>query len=127
MQFNFKEIINSKELKSSLVEKGLSGVSLEKEAFRKGMMQSLENGNKEMKANVWIANNFPINSSYLASLVNSMGNANEYMSKLKEFFDNKDVKSILEKNGFPIKLKIPVTFFLDIVVTFCKFKYIHLL
>ena len=51
-----------------------------------------------------------------------MGNANEYMNKLKDFFANKEVKTILDKNGFPIKLKIPITFYLNIVITFCKYK-----
>jgi hypothetical protein len=45
--------------------------------------------------------------------------------KLKEFLTQPNVKSILERNGFPIKVKIPLTFFLDVEINFQNFKEIN--
>ena len=51
-----------------------------------------------------------------------------YDKEVKKIEDRYDpeVKKIIDKNGFPIKIKIPVNFFVDITVTFLKFKYIYI-
>jgi hypothetical protein len=53
-------------------------------------------------------------------LIDSISNANELTEKIKELLKNKSVKEIIEKNGFPIKIMIPINFFIDITVTFTK-------
>ena len=41
--------------------------------------------------------------------------------KIKEFLKNKEVMDIISKNGFPIKIKIPINFLIDFTVTFSNF------
>jgi len=86
-------------------------------------MDNMKNSdNKKLDANIWIAENFPLKSSYLTNLINSLSSTNEFMGKMKEFFNLENVKYILENKGFPIKTIIPFSFFLNIAVTFGKFK-----
>jgi hypothetical protein len=52
-----------------------------------------------------------------------LSSANEYTQKVKEFLNQPEVKKIIEKNGFPIKILIPVNFMVDVTVQFANFKY----
>jgi hypothetical protein len=58
----------------------------------------------------------------LVTIIDSISNANEFTQKIKEFLNDPEVKKIIEKNGFPIKIKIPVNFLVEVTVTFSKFK-----
>ncbi len=53
--------------------------------------------------------------------MDSVSGANEFTKKIKEFLKDKEVKKILENNGFPIKISIPVNFLIDVTVKFTKF------
>jgi hypothetical protein len=93
-------------IKNSYVTKGLN--ELEKE--------------KTMKAYVWVIENCPINSQDAVNLIESLGPANQFMEKIKEFFDHPDLQKIIKKNGFPIKITIPYNIFIDITFSFKQFK-----
>ena len=93
-------------IKNSYVTKGLN--ELEKE--------------KTMKAYVWVIENCPINSQDAVNLIESLGPANQFMEKIKEFFDHPDLQKIIKKNGFPIKITIPYNIFVDITFSFKVFK-----
>jgi len=56
----------------------------------------------------------------LAAVIDSVSDANEFTKKIKEFLKDKEVKKILENNGFPIKISIPVNFLIDVTVKFTK-------
>ena len=93
-------------IKNQYVTKGLS--ELEKE--------------KSMKAYVWVIENCPINSQQAVNLIESIGPANQFMDKVKEFFEHPDLQKIIKKNGFPIKIKIPYNIFIDLSFSFKQFK-----
>ena len=93
-------------IKNSVVTKSLN--ELEKE--------------KKLKAYVWIIENCPINSQDAVNLIESIGPANEFMDKIKEFFEHPDLQKIIKKNGFPIKITIPYNIFIDITFSFKQFK-----
>ncbi len=57
----------------------------------------------------------------LTAVIDSVSNANEFTKKIKEFLKDKEVKKIIENNGFPIKITIPVNFLIDVTVKFTKF------
>lgn len=77
---------------------------------------------KNLNAMVWIAENYPFKLAYMINMVNSLSNANEFIEKLKEFFKDPEFQSILDKGGFPIKIKIPINFFIDVTMTFTKYE-----
>jgi hypothetical protein len=54
-------------------------------------------------------------------MFNSISGANEFTQKIKEFLNDPEIKKIINKNGFPIKIVIPINFFIDVTVTFTKF------
>jgi hypothetical protein len=58
----------------------------------------------------------------LVSLFDSLSSANEFTQKIKDFLNDEEVKNIINKNGFPIKITIPVNFFIDVTVTFTVFQ-----
>jgi hypothetical protein len=93
-------------IKNSLVTKSMN--ELEKE--------------KTLKAYVWVIVNSPINSQDAVNLLESIGPANQFMDKVKEFFDHPDLQKIIQKNGFPIKIKIPYNIFIDLTFSFKQFK-----
>ena len=93
-------------IKNSLVTKSMN--ELEKE--------------KTLKAYVWVIVNSPINSQDAVNLLESIGPANQFMDKVKEFFDHPDLQKIIKKNGFPIKIKIPYNIFIDLTFSFKQFK-----
>ena len=75
-----------------------------------------------MKAYVWVIENCPINSQQAVNLIESIGPANQFMDKVKEFFEHPDLQKIIKKNGFPIKIKIPYNIFIDLSFSFKQFK-----
>ena len=77
---------------------------------------------KTLKAYVWVIVNSPINSQDAVNLLESIGPANQFMDKVKEFFDHPDLQKIIKKNGFPIKIKIPYNIFIDLTFSFKQFK-----
>ena len=77
---------------------------------------------KTLKAFVWVIVNSPINSQDAVNLLESIGPANQFMDKVKEFFDHPDLQKIIKKNGFPIKIKIPYNIFIDLTFSFKQFK-----
>ena len=77
---------------------------------------------KKLKAYVWIIENCPINSEEGVKVIESIGPANEFMDKVKEFFEHPDLQKIIKKNGFPIKITIPFNIFIDITFSFKQFK-----
>ena len=77
---------------------------------------------KTMKAFVWVIVNCPINSQDAVNLLESIGPANQFMDKVKEFFEHPDLQKIIKKNGFPIKIKIPYNIFIDLTFSFKQFK-----
>jgi hypothetical protein len=95
------------------------GFKVKNDLVKKGIIDNISSGEeKTLKANVWMTEDFPIKSDYFMNLIQSLGDANEYVGKLKEFMNHNDVKSILQKDGFPVKIKIPITFFLDMFMAF---------
>ena len=93
-------------IKNSLVTKSMN--ELEKE--------------KTLKAYVWVIVNSPINSQDAVNLLESIGPANQFMDKVKEFFDHPDLQKIIKKNGFPIKIIIPYNIFIDLTFSFKQFR-----
>lgn len=53
--------------------------------------------------------------------MDSVSGANEFTKKIKELLKDEEVKKILDKNGFPIKISIPVNILLDVTIKFTKF------
>ena len=99
-------LINDLYIQNKLIPNYLKNIGKEKE--------------KKLKASIWITENFPIKSSYLMNIVNSFSSANGLLLKIKEFLNQESIKSILKKNGFPIKIRIPIKFYLDIEILFGK-------
>ena len=103
LQGNLEEGLH---IKNTLVTKSMN--ELEKE--------------KTMKAYVWVIVNCPINSQDAVNLLESIGPANQFMDKVKEFFEHPDLQQIIKKNGFPIKITIPYNIFIDLTFSFKQFK-----
>ena len=55
-------------------------------------------------------------------MIDSVSDANEFTKKIKEFLNDKEVKKILDNNGVPIKICIPINFLVDVTVKFNKFS-----
>ena len=104
------------DLKSNLEE----GLHIRNSLVTKSMNE-LEK-EKTLKAYVWVIVNSPINSQDAVNLLESIGPANQFMDKVKEFFDHPDLQKIIQQNGFPIKIKIPYNIFIDLTFSFKQFK-----
>ena len=106
---------NDKHLKESFE----NGLHMKNKQFEKSLTE-LEK-EKSLKAYVWIVDNSPIKCQDAINLINSIAPADELMEKVKEFFEHPDVKKIVEKNGFPIKVQIPYNIFIDFTFSFNKY------
>ena len=51
------------------------------------------------------------------------GNTN--MKKMTEFLNNECLKEVISKNGFPVKVQIPIGIIVKATVTFGQFEYIR--
>ena len=80
---------------------------------------------KTLKAYVWVIENNPLNSQDLVNLLEGIGPANQFMDKVKEFFEHPDLQELIKKNGFPIKIQIPYNLFIDLTFSFKQFKKIE--
>jgi hypothetical protein len=88
--------------------------------IRKELFESSKE--KSYKANVWIAENFPLKSSQLYDIFKTIQDANELTMKIKDFLNRDEVRNIISVNGFPVKIKIPINFFVDICISFAHYK-----
>lgn len=77
---------------------------------------------KKLKAYVWVVRNSPINSEDAVKLINSLAPANDFMGKVKEFFEHPDLLVLIRENGFPVKVQIPYNIFIDLTFSFGKFQ-----
>ena len=75
-----------------------------------------------MKAYVWVVENCLINSQDAVNIIESIGPANQFMDKVKEFFEHPDLHKIIKKNGFPIKITIPYNIFIDLTFSFKQIR-----
>ena len=105
-----------KDLKGNLEE----GLHIKNTLVTKSMNE-LEK-EKSLKAYVWVIVNSPMNSQDAVNLVESIGPANQFMDKVKEFFEHPDLQAIIKKNGFPIKIQIPYNIFIDLTFSFKQIK-----
>jgi hypothetical protein len=53
----------------------------------------------------------------------SVSTANELTQKIKEFLNDEEVRKIIDKNGFPVKIQIPYNFLISFTVTFSGYRY----
>jgi hypothetical protein len=81
-----------------------------------------KNKQKKQNAFVWVAENYPFKLEYMVNMINSLSAANEITEKLKEFFKDPEFQKIVDSGGFPIKIKIPINFFIDVTMTFANYK-----
>jgi hypothetical protein len=116
LQKNIEVILDEKQMKQKLAK----NLKMKDGAFKDQLLKMGNNKDKKLKAYMWIANDFPISSTQLISIFDSFAEANEFTKKLKEFLHNPEIKNITKHGGFPIKLKIPFSFFVDVTVTFNK-------
>jgi hypothetical protein len=84
-------------------------------------LKKLKKGNN-YKASVWITDDFPLKSSNLYELLESLQNANELTRNLKKMIENPDIKKIIEKNGFPVKINIPINMLISVNVSFQNYN-----
>ena len=101
--------------------KEINIVSRRLEYNDKGLKGHLEDG-LHIKNQFVTIENCPINSQQAVNLIESIGPANQFMDKVKEFFEHPDLQKIIKKNGFPIKIKIPYNIFIDLSFSFKQFK-----
>ncbi len=121
LNFTKELMLNEYDVKKSLSKgDGYTGSRILKNGLKR--IEKDKDKDKKLKATVWIAENFPFKSSYLINLINKLSSTNEFFIKIKEFLNQENIKSILEKNGFPIKIKIPFTFFLNMEILFSNVK-----
>ena len=114
----FNKIINVKENNKKIIHEV---VKLDNQMLKNSLIKFKNEKEKKLKASLWITENFPLKSSSVLRMINSISTANQILYKVKEFLTHENVRKILENNGFPVKIKIPLTFFLDIDITFTNF------
>lgn len=112
-------LINNNDVAKDKIAKNLN---IKNDMMKKQLENFGKNKEKNLSATVWVAEKYPFNFAYMINMVNSLSNANEFIEKLKEFFKDPEFQTILDKGGFPIKIKIPVNFFIDVTVTFTKYE-----
>lgn len=83
-----------------------------------------ENNNKEkkIKAYLWIAEGYPMQSRCFLNVIEQLSEGNELISKVKAFLKNEKVQDILNRNGFPLKIEIPYNFVVSVTINFFNFE-----
>lgn len=95
---------------------------LKNEIINSELVSEKKEKDKKLKANMWISQNFPIKTSFLIKLINKLSTTNVFFIKIKDFLNNRNIKSVLDVSGFPVKIKIPLTFLLNVEIVFTNFK-----
>ena len=116
---NYIKQEDAKELKDNLEE----GLHIKNKAITSSLNELQKE--KTLKAYVWVIENNPLNSQDLVNLLEGIGPANQFMDKVKEFFEHPDLQELIKKNGFPIKIQIPYNLFIDLTFSFKQFKKIE--
>mmetsp|Transcript_3213 Transcript_3213/g.3259 ORF Transcript_3213/g.3259 Transcript_3213/m.3259 type:complete len:136 (+) Transcript_3213:2102-2509(+) len=89
----------------------------------KKQLESLgKNKEKNVNAQVWVAEDYPFKFAYAINMINSLSNANEFIAKIKEFFKDPQFQRILDKGGFPIRIKVPLNYFIAVTMTFTVYR-----
>ena len=62
MEYNKYTVSNEKDIKKNIIEEA---IKIDNDLLKKSILGIKNENNKKLKASVWIAENFPIKSSYL--------------------------------------------------------------
>lgn len=112
-------MINSNDVAKTKITKNLN---INNEMVKKQIENFGKQKDKKLSASVWVAEKYPFNFAYMINMINSLSNANEFIEKIKEFFKEPEFQKILDKGGFPIKIKIPINFFIDVTMSFTHYE-----
>ena len=81
--------------------------------------------NKVIENELWLSNEFPLQFSQFMEVLDTLslsGNAN--MKKMQEFLHHSCLQEVISKNGFPVKIQIPIGVIIKATVTFGKFQFL---
>lgn len=117
-----KKVIHKLVSNEATKEKIAKNLKLKNEIVKEQLDLLGKNKNKKLKANVWVADNYPFKFESMINMINSLSSANEIIDKLKEFFKDPEFQKIIDKGGFPIKIQIPINFLIDVTITFDVYK-----
>lgn len=124
--FDYSKVIHKKITKIQSTDESndrlAKNLKIENEMIKKQIENLGKTKEKNQSAFVNIAENFPLKTSHLVNLISSLSSANEIVQKIKEFLKDPEVQIILGKNGFPIKIKIPINMLISVTVGFEEYK-----
>ncbi|CAD8093713.1 unnamed protein product [Paramecium primaurelia] len=73
---------------------------------------------------LYISQEFPLNFRQFLPIIKMLARGNEMLQSLEEILLSETVKQVLNDNGFPVRVEIPINFTIDAVVTFQNYKQI---
>ena len=73
---------------------------------------------KKRTCAVYISNEYPLRFEQFLPILHILAKGNHLLSSLEQILNEKEVNKLLVREGFPVKIVIPVSFSIEAVVTF---------
>ncbi|CAK79195.1 unnamed protein product (macronuclear) [Paramecium tetraurelia] len=95
------------------------------EPWAQEIIQNDGNSKKQQKlCQLYISKEFPLDFRQFLPIIKMLARGNEMLQSLLEILLSETVKQVLNDNGFPVRIEIPINFTIDGVVTFQNYTQI---
>ncbi|KAL4477730.1 hypothetical protein ABPG72_018904 [Tetrahymena utriculariae] len=94
----------------------------------KQQIQISHSKEKEIKKttfSLWMSKDYPIHFKQFLPVLQVLERTNPILSKLNEFLNKDEVKTLFQNEGFPVKIQIPLNYTIKSTIDFSDFKFLN--
>ncbi|CAD8090483.1 unnamed protein product [Paramecium sonneborni] len=118
-QMNFEQYINQN------FDQDCKQDNIKFESWAQEIIQNEGTSKKQEKScQLYICQEFPLDFKQFLPIIKMLARGNEMLQSLEEILCSETVSQVLNNNGFPVRVEIPINFTVDAVVTFQGYRQI---
>lgn len=81
---------------------------------------------RSIESQLWLSQEFPLQFTQFMEVLDTLAISGQAsMQKINEFLSNDCLKDVINQNGFPVKIQVPIGLAIKAMVTFGNFQYLN--
>ena len=81
---------------------------------------------KTVESQLWLSQEFPLQFEQFMEVLDTLAISGQAsMQKINEFLQNECLRDVAGRNGFPVKIQVPIGMIIKAMVTFGNFEFIN--
>ncbi len=77
---------------------------------------------KQVSCGLWTSHEFPLQFAQVLTVIRTLAKNNGSFRQLKDYLSGPEIQRIIENDGFPVRIQVPMGYTIYAVVTFTVFK-----